>query len=236
MLIAQEFIRRLLDVNPTTRMSLTDALRHPWLNSSAPGGSGGDAGQEPAATQHGLDRNLSELSELSEVSEENEHAGANGDASMLSAAPSTDAMFGVDSLHINSPQKVRQPLERRSKVLARELEAEAEAEANKAGATASSSSPTGAKRPRSDFDNNTGSPVVDAAMMTGGESGGDSDGAAMDVVEPQPRAAKRGRRNQDKQSVSPPTAVGGSGDNNNGQGRVLRSRAAAAPQAAAGRR
>jgi serine/threonine protein kinase len=38
---AQEFIRRLLDVNPTTRISLTDALSHPWLSPSVPSGSGG---------------------------------------------------------------------------------------------------------------------------------------------------------------------------------------------------
>ena len=222
-LIAQEFIRRLLDVNPTTRMSLTDALHHPWLSPSAPSGSGG-AGQESAASQHGLGRNLSDVSELSELSEDSEHAGVNGDASMLSAAPSTGDMFGVHSLHINSPQRARPPLERRSKVLARELEAEAEAQAATSGGA--SSSPTGgAKRQRSETDN-TGSPAVDA-VMTGGDSGGDSDGgaAAMDV-EPQVRAAKRGRRNQDRQSTSPPTAVGnGNGD---GQGRVLRSRGAAA--------
>lgn len=237
LLIAQEFIRRLLDVNPTTRMSLTDALHHPWLSPSAPGGSGGGgAGQEFTATQHGLglDRNLSDVSELSELPEDNEHAGVNGDASMLSAAPSTDVMLGVHSLQINSPQRARPPLERRSKVLARELEAEAEAQV--ATSEAAASSPTGgAKRQRSETDN-TGPPVVDVAM-TGGESGGDSDGgaAAMDVVEPQPPAAKRGRRNQDRQSASPPTAVGNGNDNgDNGQGRVLRSRGAAA--AAGGRR
>jgi serine/threonine/tyrosine protein kinase RAD53 len=224
-LIAQEFIRRLLDVNPTTRMSLTDALHHPWLSPSAPSGAGG-AGQDPAATQHGLGRNLSDVSELSELSEDNEHAGVNGDASMLSAAPSTDVMMGVRSLQINSSQRVPPPLERRSNVLARELEAEAEAQAVTSGAAGSS--PTGgAKRQRSETD----------TLTTGGESGGDSDGgaAAMDVVEPQTRAAKRGRRNQDRQSTSPPTAVGNGSDNvNNGQGRVLRSRVAAA--AAAGRR
>ena len=236
LLIAKEFIRRLLDVNPTTRMSLTDALHHPWLSPSAPSGSGGSgagAGRESARMQHGLDRNFSDVSELSDLPEENEHAGVNGDASMLSAAPSTDDMFGVHSLQINSSQRARPPLERRSKVLARELEAEAEAQAA-TSKTAASSSPTGgAKRPRSEIEN-TDSPVVDVAM-TGGESGGDSDGgaAAMDVVEPQTRAAKRGRRNG--QSASPPTAVRGNGDDNgnNGQGRVLRSRGA---QAAGGRR
>ncbi|KAF8494633.1 kinase-like protein [Russula emetica] len=232
---AQEFIRRLLDVNPTTRMSLSDALHHPWLSPSAPSGSG-NAGRESPATQHGLDRTLSDVSELSELPEDNEHAGVNGDASMLSAAPSTDVMLGVHSLQINASQRVLAPLERRSKVLARELEAEAEAQAATSEAAASSSPTGGAKRQRSETDN-TGSPVVDVAM-TGGESGGDSDGgaAAMDGVEPQPRAAKRGRRNQDRQSVSPPTAVGNGNDNgNNGQGRVLRSRVAAAA-AADGRR
>jgi serine/threonine/tyrosine protein kinase RAD53 len=239
LLIAQEFIRRLLDVNPTTRMSLTDALRHPWLSPSAPGGGGG-AGQEPAVMQHGLDHNLSDVSELSALPEDDEHAGVNGDASMLSAAPSTDVMLGVHSLQINTPQRARPPLERRSKVLARELEAEAEAQATATSREAASSSPSGgAKRPRSETDNAGSSPVVDVAMMTGGESGGDSDGgaAAMDVVDPQPRAAKRGRRNQDRQSASPPTAVGGNGDDNgNAQGRVLRSHVAAAPQFAGGRR
>ena len=131
-LIAQEFIRRLLDVNPTTRMSLTDALQHPWLSPSAPSGSGsGDAGQEPAG--RGLDRTLSDVSELSELPEDYENAGVNGDASMLSAAPSTDAMLDVNSLQINSSQRARPPLERRSKVLARELEAEAQAATEKAG-------------------------------------------------------------------------------------------------------
>jgi len=231
--IAQEFIRRLLDVNPTTRMSLTDALHHPWLSPSAPSGSGGGgAGQELAATQHGLDRNLSDVSELSELPEDNEHAGVNGDASMLSAAPSTDVMLGVHSLQINSPQRGRPPLERRSKVLARELEAEAEAQT--ATSEPAVSSPTGgAKRQRSE-NADTGSPVVDVAM-TGGESGGDSDGGAvaMDVMEPLTRAAKRGRRIQDRQSASPPTAIGNEDDN--GQGRVLRSRVAAGA-AAGGRR
>lgn len=223
LLTAQGFIRRLLDVNPTTRMSLTEALSHPWLSPSAGSGSG-DAPREPPTNQHSLERNLSDVSELSELPDENEHgAGVNGDASMLSAAPSTDVMLGVHSLQINSPQRTRAPLERRSKVLARELEAEAEAQA---AASAAASSPQGGagKRQRE-------SAAADVAM-TGGESGGDSDGgaAAMDVVEPQPRAAKRGRRTQDRQSASasPPTAVGDdNGDGNHGQGRVLRSRAAA---------
>ena len=237
-LIAQEFIRRLLDVNATTRMSLTDALHHPWLSPSASSGSGSgdDAGQEFTAPQHGLDRTLSDVSELSELPEDNEQSGVNGDASMLSAAPSTDVMLGVHSLQIDSSQRVRPPLERRSKVLARESEAEAKAQV--ATSEAAASSPAGgAKRQRSETDN-TGSPVVDLAM-TGGDSGGDSDGgaAAMDVVEPQLRAAKRGRRDQDRQSASPPTAVGnGNDDGNNGQGRVLRSRIAAAPAAPAGGR
>ncbi|KAI0282349.1 kinase-like domain-containing protein [Russula aff. rugulosa BPL654] len=164
---AQEFIRRLLDVNPTTRMSLTDALRHPWLSPSAPGGGG--AGQEPAVMQHGLDRNLSDVSELSALPEDDEHAGVNGDASMLSAAPSTDVMLGVHSLQINTPQRARPPLERRSKVLARELESEAETQATATSQAAASSSPSGgAKRPRSETDNAGSSPVVDVAMMTGG--------------------------------------------------------------------
>ena len=224
LLTAQGFIRRLLDVNPTTRMSLTEALSHPWLSPSAGSGSGG-APREPPTNHQSLERNLSDVSELSELPDENANgAGVNGDASMLSAAPSTDVMLGVHSLQINSPQRARAPLERRSKVLARELEAEAEAQA---AASAAASSPQGGagKRQRE-------SAAAADVAMAGGESGGDSDGgaAAMDVVEPQPRAAKRGRRTQDRQSASasPPTAVGdGNGNGNQGQGRVLRSRAAA---------
>jgi len=207
-------------VNPTTRMSLTEALSHPWLSSSVGKGIGG-APRGPPTNQHGLESNLSDVSELSELPDEDGHgAGVNGDASMVSTAPSVDIMPGV-----HSAQRARAPLERRSKVLARELEAEAEAQD---AASAAASSPQGGagKRQRE-------SAAADVAMA-GGESGGDSDGgaAAMDVVEPQPRAAKRGRRTQNRQSASasPPTAVG----DGNGNGRVLRSRAAA--PAGSGRR
>jgi len=234
-LTAQEFIRRLLEVNPVTRMSLTEARHHPWLSPSAPSASD-DSAPERETAQRGLDRKLSDVSELSELPEDDEHVGMNGDASMLSAAPSADVMLGVHSLQIDSSQRMRPlPLERRSNVLARELEAESEAAQAAASEAVTGSSPTGgAKRQRSET-NNTGSPVVDTAM-TGGESGGDSDGgaAAMDVVEPQPPAAKRGRRNQERQSASPPTAVAyKNGNGDNAQGRVLRSRGAAS--AAGGR-
>jgi hypothetical protein len=64
-----------------------------------------------------------------------------------------------------------------------------------------------------------------------GESA-ESDEAAMDV-EPQPRAAKRGRRSQDQQQqddgASPPTVRnggGGGGGGGDGPGRVLRPRGA----------
>ena len=98
-------------------MSLTDALHHLWLSPSAPGGSGGgdDVGREPAATPRGLDYTLSDVSELRELPEEHQHAGVNGDASMLSAAPSADDMLSVHSLQISSSQRVLAPLEQRSK-------------------------------------------------------------------------------------------------------------------------
>ena len=88
---------------------------------------------------------MSDVTELSELPEEHELAGVNGDASMLSAAPSADDMLGVHSLQISSSLRVLASLERCSKVLARELEAEAEAYAATSGAA--TSSPTGgAKR------------------------------------------------------------------------------------------
>ena len=224
-LTAQGRIRRLLDVNPATRM-LPLVRSSPMAKSSSTGG----PVRGPAIIQHGLDGKLSDVSELSELPNEDEHAGVNGDALMLSAAPLSDVVLVVHSLQTTSPQRARQHLERRSKVLARELEAKAEAQAQQAGTSVAASSPQGTagKRQRE-----SGSPAGDVAMA-GGESGGDLDGgaAAMDVVEPQPRAAKRGRRTQDRQSASasPPAAVGGgdgNGNGNNGQGRVLRSRTAA---------
>jgi len=59
-----------------------------------------------------------------------------------------------------------------------------------------------------------------------GESA-ESDVAAMDV-EPQPRAAKRGRRSQDQQQDdgAPPPTVRNGGGGGDGPGRVLRSRGA----------
>ena len=127
MCTAQDFIRRLLEADSTRRMSLTKALRHSWLDSSAE--SAGDASQPSALARYSIDPSLSDVSELSELPEEDNHGGANGDASMISAVPSSFDMLGVQGLKINSPEKARtrRPLERRSKVLARELAAEAEA-------------------------------------------------------------------------------------------------------------
>ena len=80
-------------------MSLTDTLRHPWLGSSA--SSGGDAALPSATTQDGIGRGLSDVSELSEFPEDDLN-GANGDASMFSAVPSSDNMPGVHGLNTNS--------------------------------------------------------------------------------------------------------------------------------------
>ena len=127
MCTSHSFIRRLLEADPTRRMSLTEALRHPWLDSSAD--SAGDASQPSALARYLIDRSLGDVSELSELSKEDNRGGANGDASMISALPSSSDMLSVHGLSINSPEKARtrRPLERRSKVLARELAAEAEA-------------------------------------------------------------------------------------------------------------
>jgi len=194
-------------------MSLTDALRHPWLDPSAESVS--DASETSALARYNVDRTLSDVSELSELPEEDDHAGANGDVSMISAEIA----------------RIRRPLERRSKVLARELAAEAEThpspEADGAEPAASSSTPptsnrnsgTGGKRRRPESSSGGGSPV-DAAM--GGESA-DSDSTGMDV-DPQPPASKRGRRSQDKEQQTP--AIPPTVKNDNGSGRVTRSKAA----------
>jgi hypothetical protein len=200
-------------------MSLTDALSHPWLSPAVASGSGST---QSSTMQPGLQRSLSDVSELSELPEDGERLDIDGDAPMFSAAPSSDDMLGVHNLRIKSPAqaRTRPPLERRSKVLARELEAEAEA-------NAAAASPRGnsGKRQRSGNGgrgSGSGSPV-DAAM--GGESG-DSDAARMEEEVPRPRVAKRGRRGENRGSASssPPTAISG---NDNGTGRVLRSRVAA---------
>ena len=235
MCTSHNFIRRLLEADPTCRMSLTEALRHPWLDSSAE--SAGDASQPSALARYPIDRSLSDVSEISDLPEEDNHGGANGDASMISALPSSSDMLSVHGLSINLTRKARtrRPLERRSKVLARELAAEAEAhpspeaEAEAAEPTASTSTPptsnrnsgTGGKRRRPESSSGGGSPG-DAAMS--GESA-DSDEAGMDM-DPQPPASKRGRRSQSKEQQAPgipPTIKNGNG---NGSGRVTRSKAA----------
>jgi len=183
---------------------------------------------------------LSNVSELSEIPEDNHNISANGDASMLSAAPSSDDMPGVDLLDISSPAKAGTrrllPLERRSNVLAREAEAEAHAapkEEAEAGAelVASGSTPPSVNRnsgnagKRRRPESPGGGSSVDVAM--GGRESADSDDAAMEV-EPQPRTAKRGRRrtaqSREQNAAFPPTERNGGGS---GSGRVLRPRAAA---------
>lgn len=233
---AQDFIHRLLDANPSTRMTLTDALDHPWLSLSprpasdaVPAPAPPTTSQplppptsNPAAAHAGIDRNLSDLSELSELPEDAEIEAAEGDiqrdVSMLSAAPSADDMPGVHALNIGSPARgrVRAPLERRSQVLARELAAEADAGVSPTAAATTPANGSG-KRTR----DAAGSSDGDVAMGEGGPaSGPDSDGAGVPQV---PRAAKRGRRSTD----DPPPG--------NGTGRALRSRNAAAPAGAAPR-
>ena len=98
----QDLIRRLLEVDPASRMTLTDALRHPWLDPSAESVS--DASETSALVRYNVDRSLSDVSELSELPEEDDHTGANGDVSMISAVPSSDNMLGVHALNINSPK------------------------------------------------------------------------------------------------------------------------------------
>ncbi len=223
----------MLDANPSTRMTLTDALHHPWLSltphpasNATPAAPPPTTAQpkpppplpasNPPAAHAGIDRNLSDLSELSELPEDAEIEAAEDDVqrdvSMLSAAPSADDMPGVHALNIGSPAsvRVRAPLERRSQVLARELAAEADDAVSPTAANGSG------KRPR----DAAGSPDGDVAMGDGGPaSGPDSDGAGAAQM---PRAAKRGRRNADDDTALPPPQ-------GNGAGRALRSRNAATP-------
>jgi hypothetical protein len=151
---------------PNNAHVTTDALSHPWLSQVALTRTDGPARGSAAIIQHGLDRNLSDVSEHPELPNEDEHARVNGDASMLSAAPSSDVMLGVHAPQITSPQRAHPPLERRSKVFARELEAEAEGEAQQAATSAAVSSPQGAagKRQRE-----SGSPAVDCGHDGWGE-------------------------------------------------------------------
>ncbi|KAH9988445.1 kinase-like domain-containing protein [Russula compacta] len=221
---AQSFIRCLLEVDPTMRMSLTEALVHPWLDPSAPSGSG--TTRSSATARYSRNRSLSDVSELSELSELPE----DDNPSMLSAEPSSDVMLGVHTLSLRSPApangRPRPPLERRSDVLARESEAEAAATAAPSTPSTSTNNNGGSstgKRQRS------GSPA-DVAM-SGESCDDDAAAAAMETEPPSSRAAKRGRRNpgsgrQSSSSSSPPTVVGnGNGDGSSGR-RVLRPRVA----------
>jgi ser/thr/tyr protein kinase RAD53 len=234
---AQHFIRRLLDANPATRMTLTDALRHPWLDPSAPPiastSTTTNNAMTPAGTaasQGAVDRNFSELSELSELEMDDDDlaAQAGADVSMLSAIPFMDDnnMPGVDSLNITSPParprtRPRAPLERRSQVIARELVAEEEAEGSPTNTNTNTNDngkkQSGGKRARPGSAGR-GSPD-DVAMA---EGGGESDGEEEHGERRRRHAAKRGRigEGSESKSPSPPSGTG----NGNGIGRSLRSR------------
>ena len=90
---AQDFIRRLLEVDPTSRMSLTDALHHPWLDSSVE--SAGGASQPSALARYPVNNDLSDASEPSEFHEEGNHGGTNRDAPSFSIVPSPSYLHGV---------------------------------------------------------------------------------------------------------------------------------------------
>jgi hypothetical protein len=106
-------------------------------------------------------------------------------------------------------------------VLARELGAEAEAAA--ASAPHGNSGNSG-KPQRSAAAMGAGVDLPSMPRWTGREA--TQDMARIEEEEPRPRAAKRGRRgeNRGSASTSPPTAI--RGGNDNGAGRVLRSRVA----------
>lgn len=233
---AQHFIRRLLDANPATRMTLADALRHPWLDPSAPPiaststTNNATIPTDTAPSEGGVDRTFSELSELSEIPDDGAEvemdddleAQPGADVSMLSAIPSVEDMPGVDSLNITSPARPRTrpraPLERRSQVIARELAAEDQAAVSPTTTNTNDNNDkkqSGGKRGRQ-----SRSPD-DVAMVDGG---GESDGE-----EEHGRgrhAAKRGRLSEgdESKSPSPPSGTGNGNGNGNGTRRSLRSR------------
>ena len=171
MCTAQDFIRRLLEVNPTSRMSLTDALRHPWLDSSPESPS--SISRPSALARYPADHGPGGASELSELSEEDDHGGANGDASMISAVPSSSDMLGVQALSIDSLEKAR--TRRRSDEVGAHSSPEVEAAESATSATTLSTSNrisgTGGKRRRLESSSGSASPG-DAAMD---EESADSD-------------------------------------------------------------
>lgn len=239
---AQDFIRRLLDSNPSTRMTLTDALLHPWLSqtssNAAPAARAPPTTSQPQpsppvptpnpAAAHALDRNLSDLSELSSLPDDAEVNAVDEevqrDVSMLSAVPSVDDMPRVHALNICSPAQARvRALERRSQVLDRELAEEAEADEGVSPSAANANVDANVNGSGKRTRDAAGSLDGDVAMGEGGPaSGPDSDGARAAQM---PRAAKRGRRDADGQELPPPQG--------NGAGRALRSRNAGGAAAGA---
>ncbi|KAI0047899.1 Pkinase-domain-containing protein [Auriscalpium vulgare] len=168
---AIDFIRRLLDTDPTTRMTLTNALEHPWL-------------AEPAARP--IPRSLTEISE--ESIDYSDTRVVTGEGSMLSALPSDGdiPVAGVNSLTLqSSPQRAgpvgrvgsRARLERRSQVLALAEQQESQRDI--------SASPENS--------------AVDATVV--GKRAREQPGSPMDAIdeadEPEPQA-KRGRRADDE--------------------------------------
>jgi hypothetical protein len=121
----------------------------------------------------GFNRRLIDVSELSKFPEDNQNSAASDDASM--STPSFDDIPGVDLLNINSAVKAqtRHPLERRSKVLAREAEAEAQAASEKPEAEPTTSGPTppsvspqsGNAGKRRQPESSAGASPVDVAMV-----------------------------------------------------------------------
>ena len=166
MCTAQDFIRRLLEVDPTSRMSLTDALCHPWLDSSAE--STGSAPQPSALARYPAGHGPGDTSELFELPEGDDHGGANEDASMISAVPSSSGMLGVQALSIDSPKKAR--TRRRSAEVGAHSSPETEAAEPATSATtpptSNRNSGIGGKRRRLESSSGSGSPF-DAAMGGG---------------------------------------------------------------------
>ncbi|KAH7916616.1 kinase-like domain-containing protein [Hygrophoropsis aurantiaca] len=108
---AQDFIRRLLDVNPRTRMSLSDATKHPWLQN-----------QQEVLNRGRPRETLAEASIVSLPVEGSSLSSIPDDDDEMADDTNSDPIINQGLEHLKLRGNTRAPLQRRSQVLSQAAE------------------------------------------------------------------------------------------------------------------